>query len=120
VHFLGPAPGKTAHIKRCSAVQSDRNLYKRLWDKVHENCNTCRYNYLWIPYQDPFHRPGIIDPKLSGSRPRSRIDVPEMYTPCRTSFLWMAILDPRSSRPKFLATMGLPLCATAESARPCP
>ena len=35
VHFFGPAPGQKAQIKRCLAVQTDRNLYKRLWDKVH-------------------------------------------------------------------------------------
>jgi hypothetical protein len=43
----------------------------------------------------PFHRRGVINPKLYGSRPSSRFGVPEMYTPRRTSFLEMAILDPR-------------------------
>jgi hypothetical protein len=35
VHFFGPPPGQKPNISRCSAVQTDRNLYKRLWDKVH-------------------------------------------------------------------------------------
>jgi hypothetical protein len=58
----------------------------------------------------PCHRTGIIDPKLSGSRPTSQVIVSEMYTPRRTSFLGMSILDPvpRPRRPGFLETMVRP------------
>jgi hypothetical protein len=37
-------------IQRCSAVQTDRNLYKRLWDKVNvlymHTCKAIKYKYL--------------------------------------------------------------------------